>query len=93
MTWKRAHIEREPTCPGGGYMRYLVEVNEPDSDLGELHAMIGVEEGSTAHGAKDSLLMDIETARWLMVTLSEAISEAERVEERARKAEKARARS
>jgi len=74
------HTEREPTCPGGGYMRYVVTVTEPNRTLGEKHAFIHVEEGSTEHDEKDCMLLDLETARWLRARLDEALAEAERAE-------------
>jgi hypothetical protein len=80
MTWQR----KEETCPGGGAMRYVVRVDPPDGVIAEMYAMIAVEEGSTAHGEKDAMLLNLDAARWLLATLREAIAEAERAEKAVR---------
>jgi hypothetical protein len=84
VTWQRTYVEKEETCPGGGAMRYVVRVDPPDGVIGELCTMIAIEEGSTAHGEKDAMLLDLDAARWLLATLREAIAEAERAEKAAR---------
>jgi hypothetical protein len=84
----KSFVEKEPTCPGGGKMRYRVFVDEPltqwDGAWKPLNSMIGLEEGSTAHDVKDALLLDLEAARWLYRTLGEAIERASLAEEQAK---------
>ena len=83
--YKRTLVEREATCPGGGKVKWTVVVEEPA--LGRIYSFIAIDEGSTMHDAKDSLLLDVEAARWLHKTLGEAIEVAEHAQRKA--AEKA----
>lgn len=84
--FEKTFTEKEPTCPGGGYMRWRVRVNEPDTAIGEQLAMISIDEESTTDASnKDSLLLDLDAARWLLGTLYEAIARAEAVQSKAEK--------
>ncbi len=66
--------EKEPTCPGGWFMRWTVEVEEPNIEIGSSHAMIHIVEGSTnPENGKDELLLDLADAEKLREILTRAI--------------------
>lgn len=74
MSFSRTYVEKEETCPGGGAMRYVVEVSEPDRSIGEENFFVSIEEGSTAHGEKESMLLDVQAVGWLVGVLQEALA-------------------
>jgi len=83
--FEKNFTEAEPTCPGGGKMNWVVRVEEPRAHLGECTAFIAIDEQSSEDADnKDSLLLDIKAAEWLMGTLYDAIVQAKQAEARAR---------
>lgn len=81
--------EKEPTCPGGGRMRWTVEVEEPDREIGSTCAMISVTEDSTSPKyGQDVLLLDVENTVKLIEVLTLALFAAREAEEGARASEK-----
>lgn len=82
----RKFVEREPTCPGGGRVEWVIAVDEPGE--GALCSFISVSEGSTSHDEKDCILLDVEAASWLHKMLGEAIEIALYAERKAKLREK-----
>lgn len=83
-SYSRTFTEKEPTCPGGGYMTWRIAVDEPRREPYQaLYAFISIEEASSLHDEKDSLLLDLVAARWLHKHLGEAIEIAEDAEKKA----------
>lgn len=79
--YSRTRVEDDPTCPGGGKMKWTVNVEEPGE--GAIYAFVGIEEGSTDHDEKDAIVLDVESAKWLYKTLGEAIEVAAASEKKA----------
>lgn len=77
--YEQSFTEAEPTCPGGGRMRWTIRVEAPNPGVTE-SAFVFIEETSTTHSTKDSLLLDLQAAKWLRARLSEAVGVAEAAE-------------
>lgn len=81
VTW----TEDEPTCPGGGSMRWTVEVEEPNRAIGSTHAMISITEDSTnPRIGQDVIFVDVRDAERLIDALTSAVAFARDAEAKAR---------
>ena len=85
--FEKHYTEEEPTGKDGTILQWSVRVSEPDVSRGEQCAFIAIEEASVGHPewGKDSMLLDIHAARWLLGTLYEAVKRAEEVERNVKK--------
>ena len=84
MTFKDSFVETEPTAPGGGSMRWTVEVEEPDIVIRSITAMVHVTEDTTADPEKDCLLLGLDDAERLIEALHRAIAFGRKAERIAR---------